>query len=377
MNQNMFNPTDVELIKGRMEVEYLLDVLDGCAFDCPGCFVKKKNKTLINDLVHFKNFVQTVENAFPVRTEVVLGSTDVFTARNFADVVESDVFQSLYLYNFVIPTTFMTDPGITEERMSMIRERREGWSPDCEFEIFAVIDTDKYLDGNKTYLTRFRKNLEICNPDVLVLVNNFFSRHQYKRINMVDLAAKLKEDFDAEFRLIPSFFRAGRGETVIPHALQYRDLLIDQMAGVSQEQNIVVDVVDRFVGPVPFLNYSFKEGEIYATSYMYFDDLPQSHELYHIPRDENGRYSIDTIHEALNELMSRQFEYAGKTDECSTCKYLLSCTTRNVLTYMESRGIKQCLLPRQLFEEQDLSGFVKQRTAKHTISMIPETSHEH
>lgn len=49
------------------------------------------------------------------------------------------------------------------------------------------------------------------------------------------------------------------------------------------------------------------------------------------------------------QLFVNQIIFTSETDECGICEYLMNCTSRNVLTYMEDRNITECMLPKVLF----------------------------
>lgn len=360
----MYNPTDVEIINGNIEIELILDVLNGCDNDCPGCFVNQKNKTTGEHIKSVLDFANLLTDSMDASIEIFLGSTDLFTAVNFEEIVTHQHFLDLPSHNVFTTTTLLSKPSIIRHRMKLLRNAMRIWGNNGELELFPVLDINRYINNDFLYISQLKEGLKICDPDVTVFIVNYYSPDMFDKVCLADLRDMIKLDFNAELRVIPSFFRSNKKETVLPRAFGYRDMVINQFCDK-------MDIVDRYVGPVPFTNFCFNKGEFYLNSYMYTDDQPQESELYHIPKENDGTYSFGTIIQKQQNIVSEQLEFANKTDECSSCKYLMNCVSRNVLTYMDDRNITQCMLPKELFDQlakPEKSTSI--RTGKHQISYI-------
>lgn len=343
---------NLELVDGRLEVEILLDVLRGCDNNCPGCFVSRQNKTTGEQLKAVLDFANVLTDNIDVSVEVFLGSTDLFTASNFEEIVTHPHFLALPSHNLFASSTLLSDPSVVEYRIKLLKTALSTWGYDGEFELFTILDLDKYLSRDTQYIKRITTNLAICNPDVTIFIVNYYSPTMFDPYSIGDIQAMVLNEFGAELKVIPSFFRSQKAELVLPRALGYKDL-------VSNIEGCTIDFVDRYVGPVPYANYCFTEGELYFISYMW-DDFPQDSDMYHIPK-VLGTYTLDGIAQAQDDIISTQLEYAPQTDECESCNHLMTCVSRNVLTYMEHRDIPTCMLPKELFDQYDRSSMAVTR----------------
>jgi hypothetical protein len=296
--------------------------------------------------------------------EIFIGSTDIFTAVNFEDIVTHPYFLELPSHNVFATTTLLSDPSIVEYRMGLLRNAMDIWNNDGEIELFPVLDIPRYLNNDAKYIKQLETNLKICDPDVIVFIVNYYSENMFDQICLADLRDMMKHHFNAELRIIPSFFRSRSPDTILPRAFSYRDMLINNFCSE-------MDIVDRYVGPVPFTNYCFNEGEFYLNSYMYTDDQPQTTDIYHIPKNDDGGYSAETLKSKHHEMFTRQLSFSNQTKECADCPFLMNCVSRNVLAYMEDRNIHQCLLPKTLFPSLEKPEQANNyRTEKHKISFI-------
>jgi len=328
---------NIELLNGGIGIELILDVLNGCDYNCPGCFINRKNVTTSEQLSSVRSFADMMITGMGAKMELILGSTDIFTATNFDETIEHPDLLAIPTYALSMNSTLLASSDIVTKRMDKIKTFIDSQPNKCEFELFPVLDITKYMSDDKQYINTIRTNLKICDPDVVVFTVNFYAETMFDQYSINTIRVKLAQDFGAELRVVLSSFRSHNPNTIISNAHKFNNMVRNQVCGD-------IDIVDRYIGPVPFTNFCFNAGEFYMMSYM-SDDLPQNTKTYHIPKP----YSMEALSVLQQNVFTDQVKYATTTDECGDCKYLMNCTSRNVLTYMADRGISECLLPKELF----------------------------
>ena len=78
--------------KDEYEVHFILDILEGCKYRCPGCFVKKRGNYHSSSLT---NALNTIEQIPFTLNDVVVGPTDFFGADNILEILKDDRMKAL------------------------------------------------------------------------------------------------------------------------------------------------------------------------------------------------------------------------------------------------------------------------------------------
>lgn len=329
-------------------IDLTLDVLGGCEHKCPGCFVNRKLPFLEDDLQKMAALTARWDHAGYDFNELFLGPTDMFSASNFDEVVTSPDFQFMSEYfTFTCTSTCLNDPMETKRRLLLLEEC-ENWY-DRNFEIFVVLDIPKYLAGDKEYLDLFNKNMSLLYNDNVFLLLNVYGEEMFDDMSLFDLNKKVKEDYNTKVRINPSYFRGTNKKHVERYAHLHKRMLERE---ITEETigGIFLNMLDIYFGGHTFGNYTFTNHELYVTPILY-EAVPMLEDYMRVWKDWGGNYTLQEIEHVERRLFDQQHVYAEKTNECFSCKYLASCVSRNVLSYMESRDITNCFLPKSLFRD--------------------------
>ena len=115
-------------------------------------------------------------------------------------------------------------------------------------------------------------------------------------------------------------------------------------------QRVYSNMINIYANAVTFHDYTYRNHELYVAPFIY-ENIPVTDESFYIPRNEDGFWSQMDFDKKHAELFIKQMQYAEKAAECSGCSNLATCTSRHILSYMESRGIKKCIVPKDLLRE--------------------------
>lgn len=224
----------------------------------------------------------------------------------------------------------------------------ENWR-DRNFEVFVIIDVPRYLSGDREYMTTFNRNLELLYNDNVFMLLNVYGEEMFYDISLFNLNEKVKKDYNTKVRVNPSYFRGTSKRHVERYAHLHKKLLEEEITD-ENIGGIFINMLDVNFGGYTFGNFAFTNHELYVSP-MIYEALPVPEDRFKIPKNANGLYDMDVIEGIQTELFMSQHDYSKKTNECENCKYLSSCVSRNVLSYMESRGITDCFLPKELFRD--------------------------
>jgi hypothetical protein len=84
-------------------------------------------------------------------------------------------------------------------------------------------------------------------------------------------------------------------------------------------------------------NYSFYNGNLYMNPFV-FDGILQRTE----------EFKVDSLN--TTNFLAENLSHATSTKECENCEYLMSCAERNVLIYMKSRNLTECVTVKEYID---------------------------
>lgn len=331
----------------KLRSEFTLDLLDFCEFSCPGCFVKKRTKPSPADLDDAITIMNVLKEMEVDCEDLFIGPTDIFSARNFYDLMcDSRMYQLTNTFALSCTSTLMSDADEIAKRMDVIEDHLAK-APARDFDVFVVINIEAYVRRDINYLMKFEAALRRLEKDTVYFIANF-TKDMFEHISLEDLAERLYEDYNVPLRINPSFLRVGTPHIVEPQAHDLVDLIYEQLPLNGVSPHIQINMLDKYFAGYGFVNLSFRNHELFITPFIY-EGIPQTHSMFRIDRP----YTPATIEGALARINAQQFMYAPKTDECSGCENLASCISRGVLAYMESRNFTKCIVPRRFICEPE------------------------
>lgn len=337
-------------------INLTLDLLDGCAYQCDGCFVKRRNNVDAKDLSDIARLVDRWEGMGFGFNETFIGPTDVFSANNFEEVFTNKDFKALgEHFTFACISTLQDDYDKIARRVEVMQQSHPNWRG-RGFEVFVMVDIDKYLAKDEEYLSDIWKKLALFDLDDVFFTINVDKAGKFAQLSLAELNERLMTEFappsndcTTGLRINPSFFRSGNAILVQEYAHTLRDIFRREITSDTIGR-VYSNMINTYANGFTFNDYTYRNHELYVTPFIY-EGIPVTDEIFHIPRNDSGFWSHLDFDRKQLELFAAQSKYAVKTAECDTCQNLPSCMSRNILAYMETRNIRKCFLPKELIRE--------------------------
>lgn len=344
-----------------VSVDLTLDVLNGCEHKCPGCFVQRKNDFMEQDLLKVESLVEQLDSAKYDLNELFIGPTDIFSAINFEELIQSDTFKRISKHFTVTATsTLLNDTADVHRKLEFIR--RELPHREREMELFVVLDLTKYSKRDWFYLNHLHRNIQLFYDWNVFFIVNVYSEDMFNEVNLTDLTVQLKKDFGTKLRINPSYFRGTSKRHLERYAKLHKRMLESQVSA-ENISDIFLNMTDVYFNSYTLKAYCYSAGKLSIMPFIY-EAIPQDNDTFDV-KMMGAKYDLADLDRAHHELTLRQYKYAEATKSCTDCEFLASCVSRNVLAYMESRQITKCFLPTELF-----------RDASRSIELLESTSLE-
>lgn len=329
-------------------VNLTLDILDGCEHTCPGCFVKKRNSFFHDgDDRAILDLIEDLKAAGYSMDEMNVGPTDIFSANNFDQLLSSEDFiVSANDFNLTVVTTLLNDSESISRKLAEYQAKFE--HRERRVEVFVMLDLERYIKKDWFYLNQLYRNIKLLADWNVFFLLNVYSENMFDQMDLPSLTERLLDDFGTKLRINPSYFRGTNGRHVDRYATKHKAMLERNVDDKAIER-VFLNMADVYFNSFTTLNLCYAEGELSLMTFLY-EGIPQVDRRFKIPK-RNTKYHIADIEEAVDRLALEQYAFAAETDECSTCPHLSSCVSRNILAYMDTRKLRHCLLPRQLFRD--------------------------
>ena len=313
-----------------LRIEVHADILHGCSQRCPGCFIPRKNLTSAK---HLTTLCDILESSAYTPDDVVIGPTDIFDAENFWELFEHPSMKRLYnIAALSFTSTILQDYETIKRKHETIWSLYDGLNrtPDIDFKI--VLDINKYLDGN---IQDFCHKLELFTQGSVQFRVNYYPGI-FDRISYNELCDRVKQDFNAPVVILPSFLTDSNSRGKVS---EYLPMFIEELRKQkidSKYKSLYTMFNPQFNG-YGCSNYSFYNGKLYMNPFLYDGILQRT-----------SAYEVESVNS--QNFLAENLSYAESTTECSTCQHLMSCSERNVLFYMKTRGITDCVLPKEYID---------------------------
>ena len=326
-----------------------LEVLNGCAHHCNGCFVRRKNNHLDVDLNTALRVATEMSDLGMRFREVILSPTDIFSATNSLDVLMDHRFQQLLNIH---PKTRITTTAMFENMdwdnwldIWGVLDDKAYFRDNMIMEFLVPINPEKILSGDMDYYNDFKKALDFMRYETPKEVDwSFVINVHYDPLiaaNFDELTRIAKHEFNTTIEFLPSFFRTGNDMFIRDHLNQWRTFLREVITD-DNFTDAMLTIADKNHNGFNTVVVNYRRGKMFISPFIY------EQILYEYPELEVAELTAESIIDKNMELQINQFAYASKTEECETCEYLPTCVGRNVLSFMEIKDIKSCIYPKDV-----------------------------
>lgn len=340
--------------KDTMNLVVNLDVLQGCAHTCHGCYVNKENVGAIPeiDILNALNTSKHFIGQGLTFREIIIGSTDFFSANNTRHILRNKDLQEMTNLTdsekrLGIATTAVFD-NIDMSKLRNIfnildSEYRDGMI--IEFAIPVNVEKlinkdQKYVDDHNMVFDFFKND---TNKNVsYVFANNIHNNKWLKKDGIYEYCSNfVEENFDTVLDHNPSFFRSSSQEQIKKSIAAWKEIL-EQNIKHENLSNIHIPSASEYHNSLNTLGIHFKQDKAYIIPFIYEyifmeDDSLRIHDF----------KNFENISNKYSSLLSEAFSYAGKSNDCSDCNYLMSCSGRNVQNVMKIMNTKDCIFPKK------------------------------
>lgn len=337
-----------------IELDIIFDVLNGCEMKCPGCYVDRKNKFLPLYLEKIYRLTNQFKDQGIEANELFLGPTDIFATTNFEEVISEPLFDKLVEQYAAITftSTMLTPHEDLKEKVDQLMNIMAPYGK--RFELFVILDIEKYIKNDRSYLDQLDKNLElIANIDSRLKkqVNVFFIANFYpemfSNVSIFDLNKMIKRDYGSKFKINPSFARASNQSFVELQCALLKNLLVHQVNN-DTIKDVFLNMIDVHFGGETFYSLSYADDRLFIAPYFY-EFIALKRDSLEIQSRADGFFYMEDVFTKQNELSIEQFTYSENLKSCSQCEFLPSCVSRGHIEFMKLNNITNCIVPKEIF----------------------------
>ena len=363
--------TSVDSMK-TYKIQVNLEILEGCSYMCPGCFVKRKGNWNPNSIATFHSLAYELKDRDDiVLDDIVIGPTDFYGAQNLEEIINNQRLADAILMmpedNRNIQHNCSILGSLSEKDIegkiksienSPLGKVVEGWDVQIALDLNRLMNDPEYLDALDERVETFKNsslNFEISMATNIVQgVEDIL----YPAIDFV------RSRYETVIEVLPSVVRS------FNHSAKHGNKLF--------EWN---DMLSRLaVDPHRFKNkFHFLQGDVshkafhYSVISIYHGDMYLSPFIYENAQLHTDDFKVDNswlwlpdaditdyILKKKDEIVVSQIE-KSVDKECGTCKYLNICANRMVPMIMDTvfDGRKECILNKDviaLFDDEVYQG---------------------
>lgn len=341
------SPYDVD----EMDFVINLEVLDGCAHHCDGCFVNRNNNIYDVDLDNALQLALDLSAKGMRFREVILSPTDIFSAENAETVLMDERFQALLQIHpkTRITTTALLDE-VTDERLHAIfsiLDNPDYYRDDMILEFLAPMDPARVLARDPVYIAKMKKMTDFFRTGTPKVVDwSFVINIHYDPLywNHVDQITKyVKEDFGTIIEFLPSFFRTNK-DTLIESSLRNWNELISATVTESNYMNVMLTVADKYHNSMNTIVMNYHKKGLFISPFIY-EQIMVTTDFYKVDQP-----NADAVLAKVQDMMIQQYQYVENTESCGTCDHKETCIGRNALSFMEDRKLTKCIFPLEVIK---------------------------
>jgi hypothetical protein len=330
------------------------EFLKGCTFHCAGCHVNKDQEKIIDkesslQLINFLN--EAKQNLYRPFIAFV-GPTDFLVAENTVrDLSAPDVINLLNQFKRLSFQTTYLDIRNSKAVANLLNSHYAN----CEIEVNMVVDParimdDRYLSILEENKKRFVSLLSHKNVRSFGIMNVY----DYDQTKIGDLL----KDYEFMHKRVQHLFETtidynfslGRKPNLstaefVSASERIKKLFNDSVVSDERAQYLRFSF-GKLTDSLIERQYNYLNGKLYYSPLLY-ERFASFDEEFAIP---SKSLSISELEAFENEVISKQYKYASKMDECENCIFLGSCVDRGILFLMNKYNVTSCLVAKDALE---------------------------
>lgn len=341
-----------------VRIRFNLEFLKGCTFHCPGCYVNRDNAYSQKDLdIVFHAQQEFKQNGY-VFDEIILGPTDFFAAYNTELLVQNPKFTRLFDSQTVLTilSTLQSDEDVIKRRIDLVNEHITN---DIEVEILIPFDHVKIIENDQSYIQMLKSKialLERLNCDVeyafQMNIQNIENAEDFDLKKVSDLVWK---ELGTITEFNPSFMRVPNDKLVLKIIKNWNKMLVKNIKkeDVAGDEQVTFTMANKNHAGFNEITYNFSKGAFYSCPFIYENVFDKADNFLVPAQAEDGFYQISDFLDHRDIINQNQLSYLTETKECANCPHAISCVSKQVIDYMMSKNIKECILAKDVLDLYD------------------------
>lgn len=343
------NTSSVELHRWYMGI--VLDVLEGCQFNCSGCRVNKQGHPLppLRALKEIQTLVEDcIDNGVQLR-EVQIGPTDIVTSHNVEDIRQSAPLRFLaqHAYGVVFNCPFL-DPN--PQTYQWLATFLEDFVPNGYVKFIVPLEMNqrrniRYIQRIKANITYLRSLLTTVNVYKVYANYRFdYDSDTLAAIDPIQLADEMVDAYHTDIH------EKTNVDFVTPHGRNgYHGKEGEQFMAINAVINNALRHIHHRHMDGPIMNdINPHEGLDWTMTYsndkLYFAVFLNEHRFSFLPEYEVPKpWSYEKVRSTRDQWVTDGLLTVENKPYCAVCPNMAVCAERGVHRLMDTLGTTQCL----------------------------------
>ena len=348
----------------QYKIQPQLEILEGCSYMCPGCFVKRKGNWSPYSIHLFWELAKELMGREDiVLDDLVIGPTDFYGAENLETIIEEvKLAEGIMMmpednrnvqHNCSILGSLSEkdiEGKIRKIEKSLVGSVVKSWDVQVALDVKRLLYDKKYRGALDNRIETFKEsslNYEIS------MATNIVDGIEDMIYDVIDL---VREEYQTVIEILPSVVRS------FDHSPKHGEKLFewnDMLTKLSTDEKRFKTKFHFLQGDVSHKAFHYSvinihNGRMFMAPFIY-ENAQIYNDAFLIDITQGGDI-VDRILEHKHWIVNHQIQNSQLT-ECHTCKYLNICSHRLVPRVMETvfENRKECILNKdviQLFDDE-------------------------
>ena len=336
---------------GQYKIQVNLEILEGCSYMCPGCFVKRRGNWNPKSIALFHQLAYELKDRTDVvLDDIVIGPTDFYGAENLDDIINNPRLADAILmmpkdnrniqHNCSILGS-LSEKDI-ESKIKSIEDSPlgnvvEAWDVQIALDLNRLMTDKSYVAALDERIETFKNSSLDFEISMATNIVQGVEGILYAAIDYV------RDRYETVIEVLPSVVRS------FNHSAKHGDKLFewnDMLTRLAADPHRFKNKFHFLQGDVSHKAFhysvvSLHQGNMYMSPFIY--ENAQLHTNDFVVLKENSL--VDSILNKKQEIVNSQIE-KSVDKECGSCKYLNICANRMVPMIMDTvfDGRKECIL---------------------------------
>lgn len=323
------------------KIQVTLELLEGCSYMCPGCFVKRRGNWHPKSVDLFHNLAYELKDRNDiVLDDIVIGPTDFYGAENLEDIINNQKLSDAILmmpednrniqHNCSILGSLSEkdiESKIKNIEKSLLGSVVKSWDVQIALDLNRLLDDDFYKQALENRVEMFRDSSLDFEISMATNIVDGVEDRLYEAIDYV------RGKYSTVIEVLPSVVRSFT--TKMKHG--------DKLFKWNEMLNGLSTDVPKFKSKFHFLQgdlshkafhyavVNIHQGQLYASPFIY-----ENAQIYDKAFEIDVKDSItDSILLYKDQIVNKQIINSGDK-ECGNCRYLSVCSNRLIPEVMST-----------------------------------------